>query len=265
MAFFRSPGSFAEVRQRTLRANHAKNVALHYFSARASPYVTWALLHTPITANGVTYSFIGIGLLAGLCFIPQEPWLHVLAWALFRLHILLDVVDGEIARYRKSQDPMGAYLDLCAHYVLYAASIFGMTFGYFLDHPQPIYVVEMFAILVGYELVIASRDTWFRAMFNQPRAPEPDAPRSEAPGSLRRRHPALRLGFNFALAVVNFNNFIFMFVVASCIDLGADQGLSWLPELRPLILGAYAMIFPAFAVARIALTMKTRRVGSRLD
>jgi len=84
---------------------------------RISPYLTWVLLKTSITANGVTYLMIltGVSISAAL----QLPGLAGLALALFlsQLQMLFDCCDGEIARWRKTQSPKGIFLDRVGHYL----------------------------------------------------------------------------------------------------------------------------------------------------
>lgn len=84
---------------------------------RISPYLTRALLKTPITANGVTYLMIitGVSISAAL----QLPGLAGLALALFlsQLQMLFDCCDGEIARWRQTQSPRGVFLDRVGHYL----------------------------------------------------------------------------------------------------------------------------------------------------
>ncbi len=86
-----------------------------------SIYATRALLPTRISANGVTWLMIGVGL-AGALALPLGglvgPVLCVLA---MQAQILLDCSDGEVARWRQRFSPAGIYLDRVGHYVTEAA------------------------------------------------------------------------------------------------------------------------------------------------
>lgn len=82
-----------------------------------SLYFTRAILPTGISANGVTWLMIVIGVLgAAVLMIPS--WWAVLACALImQFQILIDCSDGEVARWRGTSSPMGVYLDRVGHYV----------------------------------------------------------------------------------------------------------------------------------------------------
>jgi phosphatidylglycerophosphate synthase len=84
---------------------------------RMSIYVTWLLMPTRITPNGVTWLmvFSGVGS-AGVLLWPS--WWAVLICALgLQLQILLDCSDGELARARKRTSSVGVYLDRIGHYL----------------------------------------------------------------------------------------------------------------------------------------------------
>lgn len=77
---------------------------------RISIYISWALIHTPITANQVTLSWLVSGTVgAGLIALGSER--GVMAGALLIvLSALLDVIDGELARY-KGPSLRGAFFE----------------------------------------------------------------------------------------------------------------------------------------------------------
>ncbi|MCP2030445.1 phosphatidylglycerophosphate synthase [Okibacterium sp. HSC-33S16] len=81
-----------------------------------SPYLTWLLLRTPISANGVTGLMILTGWsVAGALLIPGI-WGALLGLVLGQLQMLVDCSDGEVARWRRTSSPAGAFLDAVGHY-----------------------------------------------------------------------------------------------------------------------------------------------------
>jgi len=94
----------------------AEHWAGRLYLRRLSPYVTRVVLRTPLTANGITALMIPAGLLAALSLTFAGIWPAVLAVVLVQLQLLLDCVDGEVARWRKTFSPVGVYLDQLAHY-----------------------------------------------------------------------------------------------------------------------------------------------------
>jgi phosphatidylglycerophosphate synthase len=88
---------------------------------RMSLHFTRLILPTGISANGVTWLMILIGIIgAAVLMIPS--WWAVFACALImQFQILVDCSDGEVARWRGTSSPMGVYLDRVGHYVTEAA------------------------------------------------------------------------------------------------------------------------------------------------
>ncbi|WP_068254997.1 CDP-alcohol phosphatidyltransferase family protein [Janibacter corallicola] len=86
-----------------------------------SLHFTRAVIPTGISANGVTWLMVLVGIIgAAVLMIPS--WWAVLACALImQFQILIDCSDGEVARWRGTSSPMGVYLDRVAHYVTEAA------------------------------------------------------------------------------------------------------------------------------------------------
>ncbi|MBF4576615.1 CDP-alcohol phosphatidyltransferase family protein [Frondihabitans sp. VKM Ac-2883] len=81
-----------------------------------SPYLTWVLLRTSISANGVT----GLMILAGwaTAFSLLIPGIAgpLLALVLGQVQMLIDCCDGEVARWRGTSSPAGVFLDKVGHY-----------------------------------------------------------------------------------------------------------------------------------------------------
>jgi phosphatidylglycerophosphate synthase len=79
---------------------------------KVSRAITWRLLPTGVAPNTVTVVSLLMGLLtAVLCGIGGWPLL-VAAAVLLQVSLVLDCVDGEIARYTRRFSPLGAWLDV---------------------------------------------------------------------------------------------------------------------------------------------------------
>ncbi len=97
--------------------SNAEHWVADLYLRKLSPYLTRALLKTPITANGVTYLMILTGVsISGALLIPGATGL-LLALLLSQLQMLWDCCDGEIARWRETQSPKGVFLDRVGHYL----------------------------------------------------------------------------------------------------------------------------------------------------
>ncbi|MBA7506724.1 hypothetical protein ES706_05429 [subsurface metagenome] len=102
-------------------------VWLYYAGRLPSFYLTWVFLRLNISANQATYICLIIGL--GSCiFLALGSYTLKLAGAfLAALYLLLDCVDGNIARYRKSSSPFGKFIDASASYII--SSFLFMSIG----------------------------------------------------------------------------------------------------------------------------------------
>ncbi len=97
--------------------SNAEHWVADLYLRKLSPYLTRALLRTPITANGVTYLMIITGISISLALQIEGLIGLLLALLLSQLQMLWDCCDGEIARWRNSQSPKGVFLDRVGHYL----------------------------------------------------------------------------------------------------------------------------------------------------
>ncbi|MGH8777359.1 MAG: CDP-alcohol phosphatidyltransferase family protein, partial [Jiangellaceae bacterium] len=90
--------------------------------------ITRVLIRTPVTANQLTGLMIVIGLLGAVAAgLPGLGWALVAA-ALIVAYFVLDLCDGEVARWRGATSVTGVYLDRVGHYVVEAALLAGYGF-----------------------------------------------------------------------------------------------------------------------------------------
>lgn len=102
------------------RRNAEHWVALLY-TRRLSLRLTRVLVGTPVTADAVTYAMMMVGIAGGaLLLVPGVPGALLAALAI-QLYLLLDCVDGEIARWRHTTSERGVYLDRLGHYLVEAS------------------------------------------------------------------------------------------------------------------------------------------------
>ncbi len=115
------PSSIAELRavaqppEVRLRAN-AEHWTASLYLRNLSPYITWMLLKTRISANGVTGLMILVGWSTAAALLVPGVWGALLALVLGQLQMLVDCCDGEVARWRKTSSPAGVFLDKVGHY-----------------------------------------------------------------------------------------------------------------------------------------------------
>lgn len=110
----------------TLQRRNAEHWAARWFLRRVSLRMTALLVRTPVTANQLTGLMILIGLAAAVAVtVPSLGW-AVIAVGLVLLYFLLDLCDGEVARWRRQTSVTGVYLDRVGHYMVEAAFLAGL-------------------------------------------------------------------------------------------------------------------------------------------
>lgn len=83
------------------------------------------LVDTRVTPNQLTSLMVLAGVLAGAALLVPGLLGAVLGVVLIQLYLLLDCVDGEVARWRKQTSVTGVYLDRVGHYLAEAALLVG--------------------------------------------------------------------------------------------------------------------------------------------
>jgi phosphatidylglycerophosphate synthase len=178
----------------TLGRASGEHWAGRLYMRRISPYVTRALLRTPITANGVTWLMVPSGLLAAACLTLPGIGGAIGAVAFVQLQLLFDCCDGEVARWRGESSPAGVYLDRIAHLLTDAAlpAALGVRAAGGWDSLDGWttlgLLVAVLALIVKAEshLVVVAR-----AESGLPRAVDTTATAAPRPGGLRRLRRAL--------------------------------------------------------------------------
>ena len=141
-----------------------------------SPYITWYLVKfTPISANQVTLmqfvaSIIGLVLLCN-----ASLSLAFCGVILLHLGYIFDVVDGEVARYRKKTSLNGMFLDFVNHETIMPL-IFGcLSFHYFFSTLIISYFyLGLGIILLGINPVRKARQTTINYLIAKRKAPSYD-------------------------------------------------------------------------------------------
>ena len=101
--------------------------AWYAWSRGLSIHVTWALLHSPVSANQVTVASVGL-VLGGVCLLASaHPWLALAGAAALLAHHFLDKVDGDIARFRGTFSLRGVYLDDVGHAIAGGGIFVGLS------------------------------------------------------------------------------------------------------------------------------------------
>jgi phosphatidylglycerophosphate synthase len=95
--------------------------------------ITQVLLKTNITPNQVTVAFLIVMFVGALCQLDQrDRWVSIGGAFLLQLGIILDAVDGSIARVKKLYSVKGVYLDMVGHRLVHSVIYASVGIGLYL-------------------------------------------------------------------------------------------------------------------------------------
>ena len=107
-----------ETKEKCKRKNSEANNRLHWFSSKFSIYFSYLFLKLKLSADQVTVLFFCIGLLGCFFYSFNSLFMSIIGYTMFRLHIIIDMSDGDLARFNQSFSIRGAYWDAVIHSVL---------------------------------------------------------------------------------------------------------------------------------------------------
>ena len=112
-----------------------------FFLRRVSKLLTWAAVKIGATPNQVTIASFAIGLYAAYLFAQGDTWSLIGGAILLQVSIIVDCVDGEIARYTRKFSELGAWLDAITDRVKEYAVFLGLAYGAFAQNGQNLWVL----------------------------------------------------------------------------------------------------------------------------
>jgi len=122
--------SLNEGRLRLKMANRANDGFFSVFFLRKfSKLFTWAAVRLRVTPNQITLISFAIGLLSAYEFSRGDFWSIFAGALLLQLSIIIDCVDGELARYTRKFSALGAWLDAITDRIKEYLVFFGLAYG----------------------------------------------------------------------------------------------------------------------------------------
>jgi len=112
-----------------------------FFLRRVSKLLTWVAVKIGATPNQVTIASFAIGLYAAFLFAQGDTWSLILGAILLQISIIVDCVDGELARYTRKFSELGAWLDAITDRVKEYAVFLGLAYGAYVQNGQNLWVL----------------------------------------------------------------------------------------------------------------------------
>ncbi|MFJ1610232.1 CDP-alcohol phosphatidyltransferase family protein [Streptomyces sp. NPDC088253] len=137
--------------------SRAEHWAGRLYMRSLSLRVTRLMLGTRVSPNQITTVMVFAGVLSGVALVVPGPGGAVLSVLFMQLYLLLDCVDGEVARWRRQFSPLGVYLDRLGAYLADAAVMVGMGIRA-AELGLNLYLVAGLAAAIGVLLLKSSSD-----------------------------------------------------------------------------------------------------------
>ena len=100
-----------------------------FFLRKISKLFTWLAVRLKMTPNQVTLISFAIGLLSAYEFSKGTFWTIFAGAVLLQLSIIIDCVDGELARYTRAFSQLGAWLDAITDRIKEYLVFFALAYG----------------------------------------------------------------------------------------------------------------------------------------
>lgn len=100
-----------------------------FFLRKISKLFTWLAVRLKMTPNQVTLISFSIGLLSAYEFSKGNFWAIFAGAVLLQLSIIIDCVDGELARYTRQFSQLGAWLDAITDRIKEYLVFFALAYG----------------------------------------------------------------------------------------------------------------------------------------
>ncbi len=123
-----------------------------HVSRHVSRFMSWRIVRTSVTPNQITLGGAGIGMIGALLLAWGSYWPQLFGSLLFLLCIIVDGVDGEIARLKMQESPGGHRLDIIADNVVHIAIFTGLALGLYRGSGDPVYLQLLGVLLGGFAL-----------------------------------------------------------------------------------------------------------------
>lgn len=134
-----------EIKLPKLRLKMANRASDGFFSVlvlrRLSKPLTWLAVKIGATPNQVTLVSFAIGLLAAYFFAQGDFWSLLAGALLLQVSIVVDCVDGELARYTRQFSELGAWLDAITDRVKEYVVFLGLAYGAFVQNGQNLWLL----------------------------------------------------------------------------------------------------------------------------
>ncbi len=140
----------------SMQKRETDSLIARYFDRNISLFFTKRFIHTRITPNQITLIGMSIGLIGA--FLLSLPYYstQLIGSFLFLCCVIIDGMDGEIARLKLKESAFGHYLDIITDNIVHIAVFIGMGFGLYKRTNNHLYLYLIGILLIGFGLCALS-------------------------------------------------------------------------------------------------------------
>jgi phosphatidylglycerophosphate synthase len=120
-----------------------------HFDRRISRFISRRLARTDLAPNQITLIGMSIGLLGAFCLSLAGYGIQLFGSLLFVLCVIVDGVDGEVARLKLKESVFGHYLDIITDNIVHVAVFVGIAFGLYHNTGNTRYINLLWVMLGG--------------------------------------------------------------------------------------------------------------------
>ena len=229
--------------------------------------VTWLLLHTRVSANQVTLASIIVGLVGISLFAAQPHGLFFLGACLLQVWYLLDHVDGQLARYHKTNSLTGRFFDYMMHHLIHGVLFFSLGFYVYRITGHSVFVLWGFMASVSIMMFNLVHDAKYKTFFERFSSAKSFSVRHDGqPISekicLDSKQDLFKKGFSFlhklaeihvAMNILTFFAFLQLFSAFQNID------------FRFILFLTYGCIIPMLAIVKMTYIIQGEKIDSEFN
>jgi phosphatidylglycerophosphate synthase len=250
-----------QVKRAAKREDFRAGVQMRLVMPRLSVRVTrWVVSYSNVSPNQITVVSLLVGLASAASFASLSPLVVLAGLLAYHLHVLLDYVDGEVARCKNLQSVKGAYFDLITDRITFPLMIFCAGLGVWRQLESPIHLIVGFVATFGLLLDKFVVDCWYRANTGAQEIEDRyvEAPTERSAARRWRSRAAL-----LAVMVRGLTGFLTYTTIAAFLDAMLGHPFGGPLTYRGLVLWAFAPVMPLGALTRFVYVYRRGAIPRR--
>ena len=230
---------------------------------KVSVYLTWVLLHTGLTANQATFIMIFFGILSGIFFCFGTKSMVLGGALLLLIWYFFDLIDGEIAAYRKTCSTTGSFLDSFSHYIVHPYIFFCLGFGLYGKFNVHSALFLGYVASLGYILLEIMSDLKYKYKYLAQDYERASMDKSLSNGIQRRSESVWIKAIKMYCLFPGVMNFI---IIAAAMDfvIGDIVIFSTRLTMIGLLLASYGIFYPLSCIATLYKIVKNKEFDNIL-